>query len=195
MITRRQHSLAAGLPLLIMLLPPVRNVLEASMTMQMLVQIPLLVVVGLLLQRTLPPGILARISQWNHGGITGLLLVTFAGAFWMLPRSLDAAVTEPVMAMAKYLTVPLLIGLPLVLSWPRTGFIVRGVFLSEVIATCFRLGWLYLTSPTRLCTNYLIDDQQRLGEYLLVAGGALLVWLVWKLLWGRFNSLAAQPSL
>lgn len=194
MIERWQQGLAAGLLLLVLLVPIVKDALEASMTMQMLVQIPLLVLVGLQLLPALPVRIAAAISRWNHGGITGLLLVTFVGAFWMLPRSLDAAVTEPAMAMAKHLTVPFLIGLPLALSWPRAGFIVRGVFLSELIATCFRLGWLYLTSPTRLCTNYLIDDQQRLGEYLLVAGGVLLAWLAWKLLWGHFNGPTVQAS-
>ena len=67
------------------------------------------------------------------------------------------------------------------------NFIVKGVLLVEFIATFFRLGWLYMTSPTRLCSNYLIDDQQRLGQYMLIIGCALLVWIAGKLLWGRFT--------
>jgi len=51
----------------------------------------------------------------------------------------------------------------------------------------FRLGWLYLVSPVRLCNNYLIDDQQRLGQILIAAGAMLLLWIAWKLLWGRFD--------
>jgi hypothetical protein len=84
--------------------------------------------------------------------------------------------------------VPLLIGLPLGLGWPRMGFVVRGVFLLELIATFFRLGWLYLVSPLRLCNNYLLDDQQRAGQYMLVIGGVILACVMAKLLWGRFNS-------
>ena len=67
------------------------------------------------------------------------------------------------------------------------GFVVRGVFLLELIATFFRLGWLYRFSPIRLCNNYLLDDQQRLGDYMLVIGGLMLVGLTAKLLWGRFD--------
>jgi len=47
---------------------------------------------------------------------------------------------------------------------------------------------LYLISPIRLCNNYALNDQQRLGGYMLAIGSGLLVWLVGKLLWGRFES-------
>jgi hypothetical protein len=171
-----------------LLLPPVRAWLEASMTLQMLVQIPLLIGVGYLLASALSERLDASIARWNHHGISSLVLASLAGMFWMLPRSLDAAVSEPWMALAKFTSVPLLIGLPLGLGWPRMGFVVRGVFLLELIATFFRLGWLYLVSPVRLCNNYLLDDQQRAGQYMLVIGGVILAGVMAKLLWGRFNS-------
>ena len=172
-----------------LLLPPVRAWLEASMTLQMLVQIPLLIGVGYLLAGALPARLDASLARWNQHGITSLVLATLAGMFWMLPRSLDAAIGEPWMALAKFISVPLLIGLPLGLGWPRMGFVVRGVFLLELIATFFRLGWLYLVSPVRLCNNYLLDDQQRAGEAMLVIGGLILAGVVAKLLWGRFDRL------
>jgi uncharacterized membrane protein YqaE (UPF0057 family) len=171
-----------------LLLPPVRAWLEASMTLQMLVQIPLLIGVGYLLASALSERLDASIARWNHHGISSLVLASLAGMFWMLPRSLDAAVSEPWMALAKFTSVPLLIGLSLGLGWPRMGFVVRGVFLLELIATFFRLGWLYLVSPLRLCNNYLLDDQQRAGQYMLVIGGVILAGVMAKLLWGRFNS-------
>jgi hypothetical protein len=179
---------AAAVLFAALLLPPVRAWLEASMTLQMLVQIPLLIGVGYLLAGALPERLDASIARWNHHGITSLVLASLAGILWMLPRSLDAAVSEPWMALAKFTSVPLLIGLPLGLGWPRMGFVVRGVFLLELIATFFRLGWLYLVSPLRLCNNYLLDDQQRAGQYMLVIGGVILACVMAKLLWGRFNS-------
>ena len=94
------------------------------------------------------------------------------------------------MVAAKYLSVPLLIGLPFAVSWPRMGFVVRGVFLAEFVATFFRLGWLYLIAPIRLCNNYALNDQQRLGGYMLAIGSGLLVWLAGKLLSGRFESFS-----
>ncbi|MEO7009052.1 MAG: hypothetical protein ABI156_07900 [Caldimonas sp.] len=191
---RRSAGLAA-LAFLVLLAPPVRHGLEASMTAQMLLQMPLLVGVGWLLSHALPARALAGVDRWNHRGITGLVLASVAGAYWMLPRTLDASVTVPLIGAAKYLTLPLLIGLPFALGWPRMGFVVRGVFLLELIATLFRLGWLYLISPERLCNNYLLDDQQRLGRYLLLIGAALFLGVAAKLLWGRFDTLAERGAV
>lgn len=193
--TRRvAPAIAVGL-LICLLLPPLQHALTGTMTTQMLVQIPLLIAVGWLLRAAVPPRIVVATDAWNYGGITGLLLATFAAAFWMLPRWLDASVNEPMVAAAKFVTVPLLIGLPLGLSWPRMGFVVRGLFLSELIAMFFRLGWLYMVSPVRLCSNYLLNDQKRSGQYMLVIGTAILLWVAIKLLWGRFDSLSDDRSV
>ena len=191
MIARlRSVDAACGAPLLLLLLlaPPLRHALESSMTAQMLVQIPLLAAAGWLAATALPDRPSAAIAAWNDRGIGGLVLATLASAYWMLPRALDAAVTDPAVALAKYVSVPMLIGLPLALSWPRMSFVVKGVLLLEVIATLLRLGWLYLVSPERLCNLYLLDDQQRLGRLLLCIGAALFVGVACKLLWGRFDS-------
>ncbi len=183
---RRPVAAAAAL-LLALALPPTRHVLEASMSAQMLLQLPLLAAAGYVLGRALSACIDSTAASWNYHGITGLVLASLASAYWMLPRLLDASVTEPAMAAAKFISLPLLVGLPLALSWLRASFVVRGVFLLELLATLFRLGWLYLISPLRLCNNYLLDDQQRLGQLLLAAGTGLLLWIAWKLLWGQFD--------
>ncbi|MGB9430548.1 MAG: hypothetical protein WCC11_11850 [Gammaproteobacteria bacterium] len=187
-VQRYSISIAA-LMYIVLLLPPVQHVLTASMAAQMLVQIPLLIAVGWLLRDALPPRLAAATDAWNHNGITGLVLATLATAYWMLPRSLDAAATEALVTAAKFISVPLLIGLPMGLSWRRMGFVVRGLFILELVAMFFRLGWLYLISPVRLCNNYLIGDQQRSGKYMLVIGAAILVWVGVKLLWGHFDAL------
>ncbi|MGH8291284.1 MAG: hypothetical protein ACREV7_20175 [Steroidobacteraceae bacterium] len=186
---RRLGPKIATILFLVLLLPPLRQALEATMTAQMLLQIPLLVAVGYLSRDALPERLSTPIGRWNHHGIAGLVLATLAGACWMLPRSLDAAVTEPWVAAAKFISVPLLIGLPFGLSWPRMGFVLRGVFLLEFIASFFRLGWLYRVSPVRLCSNYLLSDQERLGSSMLAIGTALLIGIACILLWGRFDSL------
>lgn len=168
-------------------MPAVRHALEATMTLQMLVQMPLLALTGGWLAQGTPEWLDRRLAGWNHRGISGLLLASLAGLIWMLPRALDAALDDPRFALAKFLSVPLLIGAPVALSWPRAGFVVRGVALLEVTATAFRLGWLYLISPVRLCSNYLLDDQERLGRFLLAIGVAIVLVLAWKLMWGRID--------
>lgn len=172
---------------LVLALPPLRHALESMMTLQMLAQIPLLALVGWWLAPSLPRALTGVFGTWNHGGISGFVLASLAGMLWMLPRSMDAALQTPWVEAAKFTSVPLLIGMPLALGWQRAGFVVRGVFLVEVMATAFRLGWLYMISPVRLCANYLLDDQQRLGQILLAMGAVLLLVVAWKLLWGRIS--------
>lgn len=187
----RRAALAGGAIIAVLLLPPVRQLLEGTMTAQMLLQVPLLACCGLLLARAVPARVLAAIGPWNQGGVSALMLATVASTYWMLPRALDAAATDPLVATAKFASLPLLVGLPLALAWPRMGFILKGVFLLEALATLFRLGWLYLASPQRLCNNYLIDDQQLLGRSLLALGVLLTLWLAGVLLWGQ-PRLAAE---
>lgn len=169
-------------------LPPVRHALESAMTLHMLLQIPLLALAGGWLAKGTPRWLKRSLSAWNHRGISGLLLASLAGLVWMLPLAMDAALDDPRAELAKFLSVPLLVGAPITLSWPRAGFVVRGVVLLEMIATMLRLGWLYLISPVRLCSNYLLDDQQRLGRILLVAAFVVLLILAWKLMWGNVDN-------
>ncbi|MEZ4585412.1 MAG: hypothetical protein R2909_03305 [Gemmatimonadales bacterium] len=157
------------------------------MTLQMLMQIPLLTLAGWLIAPRISSRAAAVVARWNDGGVPGLLLASLTGLLWMLPRMMDSSVQDPGMALAKFSSVPLLIGMPLALSWPRAGFVVRGVLLLEVTATAFRLGWLYLAAPERLCASYLLSDQQRLGGCLLAVGMGISLGLVWKLMWGRFK--------
>ena len=184
---RRRSLLIAAFVFAVLPPPPVIHALQASMALQMLVQIPLLIAAGYLLRAAVPQRLASVIAAWNLNGISGMLLASFATAFWMLPRTLDAAASDPLFTLVKFVTVPLLIGLPMGLSWPRMNFVVRGVFLMELIAMFFRVGWLYLISPVRLCNNYLLDDQQRTGQYMLMIGGAILLWAAIKLLWGHFD--------
>lgn len=173
---------------LLLLMPALRALLESNMTLHMLVQLPLLTLAGILLGAAMPERVRARLRPWNLHGITGLLLASVTMTLWMLPVALDAALDQPVVAAAKFLSLPLLLGLPCALSWPLSGFIMRGVFIIELIATLFRTGWLYLASPARLCTSYLLDAQQTTGEGLLVAGALTLAPGIARLLWGPIRS-------
>lgn len=170
---------------LLLTVPPVRPALQATMTLQMLVQLPLLVLAGWWTMPAWRRRLDRRSAGWNEGGVSGLLMASLAMLVWMLPRTMDASLQVTWVAVAKVVSVPLLVGLPLAMSWPRAGFVVRGVFLVEAVATAFRLGWLYRVSPVRLCSNYLMGDQQRLGMMLLVVGAGATLWLAARLLFGH----------
>lgn len=187
-LSLRQHPVGAALGLfVVLLLPPVFKPLQLHMTLQMLVQVPLLIAVGYGLRSAVPRCVQKAFAAWNGNGIAGLLLASFTLAYWMLPRSMDQAVVNPAATAAKYLTLPLLVGLPLGLSWPRMNFVVRGVLLSELIAMFFRIGWLYLVSPVQVCSVYMLADQQRLGKCMLGIGSAILLWIAYKLMFGHIH--------
>ncbi len=172
--------------------PPLRHALETSMTAQMLLQLPLLAVLGGLLAAALPTHVRTALARWDQGGCSGLLLASVTSLLWMLPRALDAGVDLPWVAGAKFLSLPLLVGMPLALSWPRMGFVLRGVVCMEAIASCFRLGWLFLATPQQLCSNYLLGDQQRLGYALLAIGVGVFVLLLGRLIGGRWTLPAGE---
>lgn len=185
----------SGLLLWVVLaLSPVRHALEATMTAHMLLQMPLLGLSGWWMSAWLAPGFIRLSARWNHRGIAGLILASLVALVWMVPRALDAALNVQWVTAAKFLSIPLLIGLPLAISWPSAGFVVRGLFLLETVATAFRLGWLFLAAPEQLCSNYLLGDQQQLGWMLLAAGAAMCLVLVSRLMWGRFDGPGARSG-
>lgn len=153
--------------------------LESSMPLHVLVEIPLLISIGLIISKVFYKPVNRFFSPINRGGIFGILLTTFVLAFWMIPRWLDASLTSEIVAWAKYLSLPFLVGVPLGLSWNILHPIARGVVKIEFLSMLFRLGWLYIISPDRLCNNYLINDQELLGKGFLIIGFILAIsWLI-----------------
>ena len=112
-----------------------------------------------------------RIAGVNAAGIAGLLVAAFVAAVWMLPRTLDAALRDPLVEAAKFTSVPLLIGAPLALSWPLLPPVARAFVWANVISV---LGWLYRAAPDRLCARYLFDQQATVGSALLIIAVVLL---------------------
>ena len=168
--------------------------LEASLATHVLVEIPLLVAVGFVLGRSVEPRWQKVLEPLNGGGIAGILMVSFALAFWMIPRWLDASLQAPEIAAAKYISLVVLAGMPLAWSWRRLHPIARGLVKIEFLAMCFRLGWLYLISPDRLCNSYLIDDQVLLGQGFLVVGITLSVTWLYPVFFGAWSASSAREE-
>lgn len=174
--SRRWHLLAAAALLLVLALPPVRHILEASMTRHMLVQFPLLALAGFLLAGTLPQPWLARVNRWNGYGITGLFSTALVLAVLMIPRVLDLALVDGRIECAKYLAL-ILCGAALRLSWQPAGLLVQGFFLGNVLPMTAVVGYLFESSPVRVCNAYLLDDQERLGQGMVwITAATGLLW-------------------
>ncbi|HEX7057307.1 MAG TPA: hypothetical protein VF260_08965 [Bacilli bacterium] len=156
----------------ILALPPVFHWLEKSMVGQMLGLTPLLVLSGALIfwpanmrrEREKPSRI------W---GLPGFLFGMFIIAYWMLPRSLDMAVADKTADFIRFVTLPLLAGVPFVKSWSRLSLVAKGFVWANLVSMFIVMGWLYLASPNRLCNYYLLGQQQLLGRCWLVAAIAV----------------------
>ena len=137
------------------------------MAAHMLVQIPFLALAGVCLARGVGARLQASLAHYNEHGIAGMLLVFFSSSYWMLPRALDAAIASAPVELGKFCSLPLLVGLPLALSWRRVGPVGRGFVLANAISMIAVAGWLYRDSPARLCNYYLLDQQVMVGDGLL----------------------------
>lgn len=164
----------AGLGLVALLaLPWTRQWLESVMILHMLVQIPLLAGAGALMVMDLPGTWRARLASWNRNGISGILMAAAASSWWMVPRALDAALASPAMELAKFVSLPLFVGVPLAVSWSWLGGIGRGFVIANVLPMWAVVGWLYLVAPVRVCNFYLVEDQAVAGAGLIAASSGL----------------------
>ena len=164
---------------LVLWLPVVRSTLERDMAFHMAVQMPLLIALGVLLAAAAcrhEPRWLAA-ADWL--GIPGIVAVVLATSFWMLPRAMDQAIANPLVDLAKFLSLPLLVGVPLGVSWQRMPPLGRAFIWANFIPKLGAIGGLYLAAPTRLCSYYRLDQQQFAGWTLIAVAVALgITWFV-----------------
>jgi len=59
----------------------------------------------------------------------------------------------------------------------------QGFFLGNVLPMSFVVGQLYVDSPLRLCNAYLLDDQERLGRWLMALAAAVAVAWLARVFW------------
>ncbi len=184
---------ALGLALCVLLAwPPLRHALEASMWRHMVLQFPLLMAAGALLAAALPPRARGAVARWNAHGIAGLVLVACVLAVLMVPRVLDLALRDPAIEAAK-VAVLLGAGAALRLSWRAAGLVVQGFLLGNMLPMTAVVGQLYIDAPLRLCNAYLLDDQARLGQWLIAL--AVLLALAWLAQVGWWMARREGPLL
>ena len=175
--TPRRQIWAGAALLGLLLLPALRQWLTASMWRHMVLQFPLWMLAGACLAVALPPAASAHMARWNAYGISGLVGAGTVLAVLMVPRVLDLALVSVPIETAKCVAL-LLAGAALRLSWQAAGLLMQGFFLGNMLPMTTVVGQLYIDSPLRLCNAYLLDDQVRLGTWLISMAGLLaLGWL------------------
>lgn len=165
---RALTRLLAALPLLLQL-APLRQLLEGSMALHMLVELPLLLASGwaagaVLAHHRLPAGLPRLIDA---SGVLGLAFASCVGALWMIPAMLDLSLLDTGVQWAKY-GAWWLSGVLLHASWRRSEPEIAAFFIGNMAWMLATAGLLYQDEGQRLCVSYLVDEQAITGKGLIV---------------------------
>lgn len=162
---------------LFLALPPVANLVESIMIMHMHVQMPLLVFSGILMARIVQLKFPGFFEKWNSNGVPGITLFLIVWVFWMIPRTMDEALTIQSMEIFKFISLPFLAGIPLRDSWKKIEQMGQNSVLTGMTILFFALGFLYVLAPVQLCNNYLLIEQITLGWGFLLMAICLVIYL------------------
>ncbi len=144
--------------------------------LHVLVQIPLLLLSG---------GFAAsRMTISKNTAYAFLIIGLITLIYWMLPRSIDAALSSPWNNAGKFVSLPLLAGAPLVLSWKYLHPVLRGFLKANAISMLAILAFLYIHAPIRICNSYLVSDQKNLGYGFFFVAIFLALYWSWPLILG-----------
>ncbi|MBT2640034.1 hypothetical protein [Bacillus sp. ISL-39] len=169
-----------GLVLLIgLMLPPVANLMESVMIIHMHMQMPMLVIagffMGLFFQQRFPH----FFSKYNQDGIPGIFLFIIIMGYWMLPRTMDEALTVNSIEFFKFISLPFLAGVPLRDSWKKLSKNRKNYTIGFFTLAFLGMGWLYIQANDQLCNNYLVVDQIILGWGFITMAICMVVYLVY----------------
>lgn len=167
-----------GLLLYIFLvMPPVAHFMESIMVIHMHMQMPMLVIAGFLMARFFQKRFSRLFEKWNNNGIPGIILFSVIMVYWMLPRTMDEALTTSIVEGFKFISLPFLAGISLRDSWKKLSSFGKNVIIISFTILFIGLGWLYIWSPVQLCNNYLLIQQVTLGWAFLTAAIGMVIYL------------------
>ncbi|WP_249870005.1 hypothetical protein [Oceanobacillus saliphilus] len=170
---------AYGLVLYIFLmLPPVTALAESIMAIHMHMQMPLFVIAGMLMTPFFQKKFPNLFSKWNSNGIPGIILFMIIVLYWMLPRTMDEALTIPAVEIFKFVSLPFLAGVPLRDSWKKLETRVKNIIYISLSAIFGFMAWLYIASPNQLCNNYLIVEQKTLGWGFVFLAACIFIYFI-----------------
>ncbi|SFA89321.1 MULTISPECIES: hypothetical protein [unclassified Bacillus (in: firmicutes)] len=167
-----------GLLLFVVLsLPPVADFLESIMIMHMHMQMPLLVISGILIARFFQIKFPGFFEKWNGNGVPGMMLFIIIISYWMLPRAMDEALNLPMVEVFKFISLPFLAGVPLRDSWVKLSSNLKNMTIVLFAVMFIGMGWLFIMATDNLCNSYLVMDQIILGWGYITMAICLIIYL------------------
>lgn len=154
-----------------------KDYLQASMALHMLVQIPLIITAGVFTAIGISHSNISTnniykhlsifLKPYNLLGISGFFYIAIVTMYWMLPKALDQVLVSDYAQLSKYLSL-FLAGLVLPWSYKISHTVIRLFFIGGVCWAMAIVGLLYQETDTRLCNFYLLNDQQWAGNGLVI---------------------------
>lgn len=170
-----------GLLLFIFLIaPPVAHLMESVMVIHMHMQMPMLIISGFLMARFFQMKFPNFFSKWNNNGVPGILLFSIILIYWMLPRTMDEALTKQTIEILKFFSLPFLAGVCLRDSWKKLGEKGKYTIFISFALVFISMGWLYIQAPDQLCNNYLLIEQITLGWGFLTMAICIIIYLLYN---------------
>ena len=143
--------------------PPFRFLIEQSMFVQMVIQMPLLFVAGAFLNSlAIAKKITNTWGYWNVFGLTGFMLAQNILVYWMLPISIDRAVVMPLVDVAKVMTM-ILAGFFVGDALKKSPAALQLFFIGYFVAMMIWLGMYFIYTDSRLCNAYSLNSQYWTG--------------------------------
>jgi hypothetical protein len=170
-----------------------RSWLEADMARHMLVELPLLLLVGIAASVAIPERANTWLMSCNRSGAAGLAFISAVVTYWMVPVVIDQSLTSVPAACAKYACF-VVAGILLRASIRAAPLALQAFFVGNWVWMLATIGLLYQNSTQRFCVNYLLARQWDAGEGLVVAAVAVAgVWVAYAV--PRYRSDAAPKPI
>lgn len=163
---------------LFLMLPPSIEILESIMVLHMHMQMPLLIIIGMLFTPFLRERFPKFFAEWNENGLPGILLFFLILSYWMIPRAMDEALTSVPVEIFKFVSLPFLAGVPLRDSWRKLSSLWKKVLYVSLAILFGFVGWLYMASESQLCNNYLVSEQKALGLIFIIMAFCLFLYFI-----------------
>ena len=153
---------------------PVDVFLEEDMARLMVVNVPLLLLMGVGGGAILKPQFKGLEKIKPHWAFPGLLFSIGTILFWMIPRSLDLAVESNLVDALLHFSLIAAGGL-LFLCLPHLPFFAQMAVGIYLIAMWGGVGLILSQSSSQICARFSLAQQQAAGSAMLWAAG---LWLI-----------------
>ncbi|MDH5682640.1 MAG: hypothetical protein OEZ36_13705 [Spirochaetota bacterium] len=169
---------------LILITPPVDNYLDANMSRHMLIQIPLLLLLGYVSGHRFRHSLFSS----NNRGLPGFIFFVGTIIFWMIPRSLDEAALSNHIDTIMHFNMAIA-GFALGHSASRLSFPLKGALAVYSLSMIISMGFAYSNYNSLICAAYNLNQQRELGSFLLYLSPVLFIALI---IWGGYHLTVKQ---